>query len=276
MKAYFLKLSCSVFCSAALTFFIGCSGGSNKSNVAIMIDPKTADLEIGERQTFTASVTGTDNTGVTWSLQESSSGGTLTQSGIYTAPMTAGTYHVIATSSADKAKSDTATVKVAFSKMTYTDPMPGNYYRFVKNKAMSTSTHLVLDLVTAGQSGQSAGLAFTISCSSASVVNWARVASTDTMLVQNGTIFNLGSGLTGLKATVENNQLKAVIAQKGITNSVNLNDGVLARVALDCNPAAAPTQTISLSVDKFRITSNTGAITTIAPINVILGTLKIN
>jgi hypothetical protein len=49
---------------------------------------------------------------VTWSVQEGAGGGTVNSSGTYTAPATAGTYHVIATSVADPAKQASATVLV--------------------------------------------------------------------------------------------------------------------------------------------------------------------
>jgi hypothetical protein len=62
--------------------------------------------------TFHASVTGTSNTAVTWSVTEASAGGSVTTAGVYTAPSTGGTYHVVATSQADPSKSQSATVTV--------------------------------------------------------------------------------------------------------------------------------------------------------------------
>ena len=50
---------------------------------------------------------------VTWSVQEGAPGGSVTAAGVYTAPGTAGTYHLVATSQADATKSATATVTVA-------------------------------------------------------------------------------------------------------------------------------------------------------------------
>ena len=84
------------------------------TSVAVAISPKTAATTTGGALTFTATVTGTvsgQSTGVTWSVQESG-GGTVDTSGHYTAPVSAGTFHVIATSIADPGKSDTATVTV--------------------------------------------------------------------------------------------------------------------------------------------------------------------
>jgi hypothetical protein len=57
-----------------------------------------------------ATVSGTTNTGVTWSV--TAGGGTITSTGIYTPPRIAGTYSVIATSVADKTKWASAEVVV--------------------------------------------------------------------------------------------------------------------------------------------------------------------
>jgi chitinase len=83
--------------------------------VAISVTPTSASLLKGATRTFTAAVTGSTNTGVTWSVQEGSAGGTVTSAGLYTAPQTTGTYHVVATSMADTTKKATATVTVTAS-----------------------------------------------------------------------------------------------------------------------------------------------------------------
>ena len=50
---------------------------------------------------------------MTWSVQEGAAGGTIDGAGTYTAPSSAGTFHVIATSVADNTESASATVTVA-------------------------------------------------------------------------------------------------------------------------------------------------------------------
>jgi len=65
-----------------------------------------------QAQAFTATVTGSSNTSVTWSVQEGASGGSITNAGLYNAPANAGTFHVLATSQADATKVATATVTV--------------------------------------------------------------------------------------------------------------------------------------------------------------------
>ena len=79
--------------------------------VAVSISPVSAALLTGATQQFTATVTGSTNTAVTWSA----TGGTVSSIGLYTAPATAGTYSVTATSQADPTKSATASVTVTSS-----------------------------------------------------------------------------------------------------------------------------------------------------------------
>lgn len=79
--------------------------------VSVTISPSPATVTVNGMNTFTATVTGTSNTQVTWSVIETS-GGSITSAGVYTAPGTAGTYHVTAVSAADPTKSATATTNV--------------------------------------------------------------------------------------------------------------------------------------------------------------------
>src|SRR5258708_2575572 len=77
--------------------------------VSVSISPTSATLNGGGTQQFTATVSGSTNTAVTWSL---SGAGTLSSSGLYTAPATVAnqtTTTVKATSHADPTKSPSAT-----------------------------------------------------------------------------------------------------------------------------------------------------------------------
>ena len=77
--------------------------------VSISVSPSTANLQTGAQQQFSAYVSGTSNTAVTWSA----SGGTVTTNGLYGAPSAAGAYTVTAVSAADSTKSASATVNVS-------------------------------------------------------------------------------------------------------------------------------------------------------------------
>ena len=80
--------------------------------VSITISPSSVNLNPNGTQQFTATVTGASDTSVIWTIQEGPSGGTVTGSGLYSAPATVGVYHVVATSNADPSKSATANVGV--------------------------------------------------------------------------------------------------------------------------------------------------------------------
>src|SRR5712692_397404 len=90
----------------ALGLLLACS-----KSASITISPTTASVAAHATQQFTATVTDAIDTTVTWSVTETS-GCTLDTTGLYTAPTTTGTYHVVATSNADKSKSATAVVTV--------------------------------------------------------------------------------------------------------------------------------------------------------------------
>src|SRR5581483_7636711 len=81
-------------------------------SVLVTISPNTATVAPGQSQQFTAAVSGTSNTAVTWKT----TGGSISAGGLYTAPQAAGTYYVTATSVADPtAVSEAATVTVTSS-----------------------------------------------------------------------------------------------------------------------------------------------------------------
>ena len=76
--------------------------------VAVTINPIAATVLVSATQQFTATVTGSTNTGVTWTA----TGGTVAAGGLYTAPATAGSFTVTATSMADTTKSASAAITV--------------------------------------------------------------------------------------------------------------------------------------------------------------------
>jgi hypothetical protein len=77
----------------------------------VTIAPSPAAVNSCKSLTFTATVTGATNTSVTWSVQEAA-GGTISSAGVYTAPSTAGTYHVVATTVATPTTSASVPVTV--------------------------------------------------------------------------------------------------------------------------------------------------------------------
>jgi hypothetical protein len=92
--------------TASFSITIAASG-----TVSVVVSPDTGALVSGQTLLFKATVYNSPNQDVTWST----SGGTISSSGLYTAPqVTSGTwtYRVWATSTADPAKSDTVMIVV--------------------------------------------------------------------------------------------------------------------------------------------------------------------
>ena len=86
-------------------------------SITIAVSPSTANIRVGNSASFSATVSGTSNTAVTWSVNDtpggSSSLGIIDSSGKYTAPATLpspNSVTVKATSSADTSKSSTSSV----------------------------------------------------------------------------------------------------------------------------------------------------------------------
>jgi len=76
--------------------------------VSVAISPKSAPLVEGASQQFSATVTGSSNTAVTWSA----TGGTISSTGLYVAGSAAGNFTVTATSAADANKFAQASVAI--------------------------------------------------------------------------------------------------------------------------------------------------------------------
>lgn len=162
---------------AALLFLAACGGGGSGSSggggqggggeaVVISVSPATASLTPSAAQQFNCAVTGSAQTGCTWSVTEAA-GGAVTTGGLYTAPSVAGTYHVVATSVADTTKRATATVTVAPSTAPtawVTGYYVGYYWKTEGTQPpetmdMTAMTHLVFGRVAPGSGslGGSAG-----------------------------------------------------------------------------------------------------------------------
>jgi hypothetical protein len=92
-----------------------CNAGVCVSNVAsIAVSPTKVTVVASKSTWFESSVKLAGPSGattVTWSVTESG-GGSVTATGVYTAPATPGTYHVVATSDEDKTKTASAEVTV--------------------------------------------------------------------------------------------------------------------------------------------------------------------
>jgi hypothetical protein len=100
----------------------------------VCIFPAFTRLNTYASKTFTANVIGSNDQSVTWSVVEGN-GGSITNNGVYTAPATAGTFHVKATSTADSTRSATAAVVIggAVGSIQIVPSGPGEYTVMASN-----------------------------------------------------------------------------------------------------------------------------------------------
>lgn len=115
------RLIATIWLLALVIGTISCSGGGGGSStppaastsaITVLVSPATAKVLMGGTQPFTATVSGSSNKAVNWSVQEGAAGGSITSAGLYTAPPVPGTYHVVASSQADATKSAAAIITV--------------------------------------------------------------------------------------------------------------------------------------------------------------------
>jgi len=78
----------------------------------LVVTPSSVSVVPNGIQVFSAVVTATGDSNVTWSIQEGALGGTITSAGVYTAPATSGTFHIVATSVANPSQSGISVVTV--------------------------------------------------------------------------------------------------------------------------------------------------------------------
>ncbi len=101
--------------TAPITSFstYGILGSTLPPVVVAIVGADPVQLSPGATHQFSATVTGTDNTAVTWAA----SGGTISASGLYTAPEASGTYTVTAQSQANPTSTDSVQVDVSTGDM---------------------------------------------------------------------------------------------------------------------------------------------------------------
>jgi trimeric autotransporter adhesin len=83
-----------------LSMMLMACGSDSKDDTSVTISPATATVKVGKTISFTSTVTGNSNTSVNWRVDQTN-GGSITSSGVYTAPNTPGVYSISAISQAN-------------------------------------------------------------------------------------------------------------------------------------------------------------------------------
>ncbi len=151
----------------ALAGMAGCGGGSSSSSsttTAVAISPTTATVGTGLTQQFTATVTNNSNTAVNWQVNGVTGGtstvGTITTAGLYTAPSivpTPATVTITAVSQAVTTQSATASVTV-------TSTTPQTFLTITPSSAILPAGSQ--QTFTATVNNQPANVTWTVTCQS--------------------------------------------------------------------------------------------------------------
>jgi len=123
------NLSIASFAYCSLILLGGCGGNSTgPPQFSITVSPSSVNVAAEASQQFSATVTGSSNTAVTWQVNGVSGGnatvGTVTDTGLYTAPGAATTTTVSAALETDSSKSASANVTVLPPHRIGTRPTP--------------------------------------------------------------------------------------------------------------------------------------------------------
>jgi hypothetical protein len=106
-----------------LSFVTGCKSGTAGKVISVSISPNDVKLVVGTTLQFTATVTDTFNQAVTWSLVGGNANGTISATGLFTAPASVPSppqVTIMAVSQKDPTKSASATVTITLT------PVPSN------------------------------------------------------------------------------------------------------------------------------------------------------
>ena len=182
------------------------ANGNGAANVVVTVSPATASVALGQSQQFSATVTGTINQAVAWTVDGGSTFGTVDANGLYTAPATLPTpasATVRATSAADPTRNATATVTLRANDPTAvpTGALQGGF-------SAGTDVALTADELAAG----AVQVVFAISIANGGVLT---TTGTATQSAQDPEVFSYTSAQPSDRLVVllaDGNTIEAVIA----------------------------------------------------------------
>jgi hypothetical protein len=167
----------------------------------VVVTPATAGLQIGQTQSFSATFPGMASTAVSWAVQETN-GGSISAAGLYTAPATAGIYHVIATSVADPTRTIATTVTVTMPVWTAGASM--TFPRFQHAAGLLNGKITVVGGYNPGYLAVPAAEAYAYSSNAWSSAGTASVVGFSSANAQLGSTIWLLGGDSGSSSTVSN------------------------------------------------------------------------
>jgi hypothetical protein len=201
------------------------------SGVTVAVQPATAQVQPSAKVAFAAAVTGALNTSVRWSVLEAA-GGTVDTTGGYTAPGSAGVFHVVAVSVAEPTASGSATVTV-------TSPPP-----VVVTVTPATATVDACLTLT---------LAATVTGTSSTAVTWSVLEGAAGGSITPGGVYTASStgGIYHLVATSVADPSKSATATVTVTERVLSVQVTPATITVPAGGTAQFTATVTTTCGSF-------------------------
>ena len=194
-------------------------GGSQTYQIVITLTPTTAYVPVGDALQFSASVAGTPNAAITWSVNNAVGGnstvGFISTSGFYTAPLSVPSPNqvtVMATSQEDGTKFASATVTIV------TQSSRANTVQIASGQTIS-NINVEVPPLTPTLSIYGAGTCSGSTCST---------AATGVQVAQGGavTIFLVGNGIvSGTVYSISGNPADVTVVQPTGSQFGQTNDG---------------------------------------------------
>ena len=254
--------------------------GNALSSVSVSVSPTAASLQPTQQSQFTATVSGTINTAVTWTA----SGGSVTSGGLYTAPSTAGTYTVTATSTADATKSASAAVTVSQPSQISISISPGTASVLTSGQQQFTAmisgtSNTAVTWFASGGTITTSGLytaptvAGTYTVTAVSAANSATSASASVSVSAPQPVSISISPTSVAMPETWQQQFSAILSgstNTGVTWTVSKGTGTITQSGLYTAPQAAETDVVTATSQADNTKSASATITVTAPHKVTL------
>jgi hypothetical protein len=233
MRPFFKRAGFLGLILGAFFFAIACGGGGGSASVgtpvAVSISPTSARLQEGATLQFTATVTGTSNTAVTWSVNDVTGGnstvGTVSTTGLFTAPgaiPSSNPVTVKATSQADTTKSASASVTIGNPLSAQTVTATAGQEMTNVNVNLATFSNPTLELLALGTCG-----ATTCTAGSAGV-ELAQGSTATLFLVGNGVGSGTSLSVSGNSADAQISNIKPTtdtLGEPAVTFDIAISAG---------------------------------------------------